>query len=105
MLAPYIPVTNAADRRVLIHDNYSARTSPVIDEAVQNMARCVVCRPPYRPHNGLFEFAINQATKTLEAKWSEFKDLDGTARVLNEIIDNETEGIDDIFVKCDYVHN
>ena len=105
VLGAYTPVANPDERQVLIHDNYSSHTSPVIFETVRQMGHRVVCRPPYRPHDGPVEFAINQAVSRLRNRWAEVKYLATMTSTLQQIIDNDVTGVNDLFVKCGYRHN
>ena len=105
VLGAYTPVGNAGHKRCIIHDNYSAHKSATVYGAVHRMGHRVLCRPPYRPHDGPVEFAINQVARQLELRWGEVHDLSSMTRVLYDIIDHDLKGMDALFKKCGYRRN
>ena len=97
------PNPNPGDVRTLIRDNLTAHTSPMAWEAVRRRGHRCICRPPYRPHDGPVEFAINQACERLEKHWAKVKDAHSMKIVLQEIIDNELTGLNETLIKSGYI--
>ena len=105
VLNTYTPVMNPGDQRSLIYDNLASHKSSSVYETIRRQGHRVICRPPGRPQDGPVDFAINQACERLQNRWAEVKDLASITRVLQEIIDYEITGMDDLFIKCGYHWN
>ena len=78
----------------------------MVYEAVRRSGHRVVPRPPYRPQDGPIEYAINQVLIELANNWTDVRE-DATPAdfrvVLEKVIDNGIKGLDDLFLKCNYV--
>ena len=70
VLKTYNTINDPAQRRTLIHDNLSSHKAPEVYEAVRDRGHRVVFRPPYQPHDGPIEFAINQICCGIKRRWS-----------------------------------
>ncbi len=100
VLKTYDAINDSAQRRTLIHYNLSSHKASEVYEAVRDRGHRVVCLPPYRPQDGLVEFAINQVCCGIERHWSEVSDLPTMQTLVKELIDVGILGMDATFVKC-----
>jgi hypothetical protein len=99
----YNAVADPTQRRTIIHDNLTSHRLAEVFEAVRLMQHRVVCRPPYWPQDGPVEFAINQVCGRLEKRWLEVDDLQSMQAVLEDIIDNNINGMEETFVMRGYI--
>ena len=103
---PLATYNAAVNQKTIIHDNLTSHKSPMVYEAVRRSGHRVVPRPPYRPQDGPIEYAINQVLIELANNWTDVRE-DATPAdfrvVLEKVIDNGIKGLDDLFLKCNYV--
>ena len=103
MLETYNVDENPALCWTLIHNNLTLHCSPEVYKAVHKLGHCVVFCSPYRPQDGLVEYSINQVCVNLTKRWSKVYDLETMQTVVEEIIDNDINGMDDTFIHCGHI--
>eukprot|EP00978_Attheya_sp_CCMP212_P037426 scaffold176038_cov34-Attheya_sp.AAC.1 len=56
-------------QRTVMHDNLNLHKDPGVVYAVHRRGHRVVCRPPYRPHDGPIEWAFDELACEMSVSW------------------------------------
>ncbi len=103
VLNTYNAIANLAAHWTLINNNLTLHKATEVYQAIRECRHHVVCCPPYRPQDGLIEYAINQVCGHLEKCWSEVNNLQTMKTVVVKIIDNDIHSMDEMLLQCDYI--
>ena len=83
-------------------DNLNAHKSDEVVEAVYAAGHRVLCRPPYRPHDGPIEWVFDQLACELRLRWESINNEQDLIREINNIITG-LRGFDETFRKLGYI--
>ena len=105
MLETYNVDENPALCLTLIHNNLTSHRSLAVYEALRKRGHCIVFRPLYRPQDGPVEYTINQVCINLTKNWSEVYDLETIQTIVEEIINNNINGMYEPCMHCGSIWN
>jgi hypothetical protein len=88
--------------RTVMHDNLSAHKSDRVYDGVHMRGHRITCRPPYRPHCGPVEFAIDQIACAIRDRCFQINSIHDLVYQIQVVAGTCVTGIDDLFAKCGY---
>ena len=83
-------------------DNLGSHKADEVAELVYSRGHHILCRPPYRPHDGPIEWVFDQLACELRLRWNVINCDRDLIREINNIFTN-LRGCDSTFQKLDYI--
>ncbi|KAL7554355.1 hypothetical protein ACHAWF_017797 [Thalassiosira exigua] len=95
---------NDEKSRTLLHDNLSSHKAKEVINTVFDRGHQVICRVPYRPHEGPIEWAIEQFASALRKRWKVIKDDKDLNKQAHNILQAKSGmgNFDGLFRGCGY---
>jgi hypothetical protein len=87
--------------RTILHDNLTSHKSPEVVYLIHRRGHRVVCRAPYRPHDGPIEWAFDMLACEIRSRWDRIDSERDLIANVNDVIPT-LSGFDDLFAKCGY---
>ena len=88
-----------------MHNNLSSHKSDEIYHAIYSHGHRVICRVPYRPHEGPIEWVFDQLGCEIRKRWHVIRNEVDLIRETHKIINSRAGfgGFDGVFLSCGYV--
>ena len=89
-------------QNTFLWDNLGSHKADEVAELVYSRGHRILCRPPYRPHDGPIEWVFDQLACELRLRWSVINCEHDLIREINNILTN-LKGFDATFQKLGYI--